>query len=423
MRIGYLATHYPAVSHTFIQREVAALRRIGVEVETFSIHRASAGELLSAEDRAEARRTCTVLPTLGGRLAIAHLSALLRGPRRYVATLAFALRRANPGVRGRLWGLFYFAEAIVVWRAAARRRVRHLHAIFADGASDVALIAARYAGDGWSFSLAIHGPVEFYDVVRNHLAEKIAAARFTVAISDFGRSQLMTLADERRWGDIHVVRCGLDPGSFVPVKGGLEPGARGAAPASGPPGETRAPGEAHILCVGRLVHLKGQSLLIEACARLIERGEPVRLTLVGDGPTRARLEDLSRRLGIAQRVVLAGAVGQDRIRDFYASADIFCLPSLAEGLPVVLMEAMALRVPVVTTRIMGIPELVEDEQTGLLVAPGRVDELTSALSRLAHDPDLRRSLADRAAARVRAEHDVNASARRLQVILAGSLRA
>jgi colanic acid/amylovoran biosynthesis glycosyltransferase len=399
MRIGYLASHYPAVSHRFLLREVQALRRSGVDVETFSIHRTPTSELLAQSDQDEGRGTYAVLPARPLPLLRAHLSALLRAPGRYVDTLLFALRRANPGVRGRLWGLFYFTEAMDIWDAARRRGVRHIHASFADVASDVALLVARFGGEPWSWSLAVHGPVEFEDVRLNRLAEKVDSARFTVAISDFGRSQLMTLATEERWKDIHVVHCGIDPAECVAER------------------TTRGEGDVEILCVGRLVHRKGQSLLIEACATLVERGVPVRLTLVGDGPKRTELEALAERLGFADRIRFAGAVGHDEILPMFRAADIFCLPSFSEGVPVVLMEAMAHSVPVVTTQVMGIPELVENGRSGLLVSPGRVDLLVDQLARLAQDSELRDQLGAAGRKKVLAEFDVNASARRLRAVL------
>ena len=403
MRIGYLASHYPAVSHTFVLREVRALRRLGVEVETFSIHRAPHRELLAAADREEAKRTYAAVPARPIDFLVSHLSALVSAPSSYLTTLAFAVRRANPGLRGRLWGLFYFAEAMLVWHAARRRGVRHLHAVFADVASDVALIITHYGGDGWSWSLAVHGPVEFYDVQLNRLAEKLAAARFAIAISDFGRSQLMAVGSEDRWQDIHVVHCGIEPEAFA---------VDGDRPRSEGP---------HILCVGRLVHLKGQHLLIEAFAELHARGVAGRLTLVGDGPKRDELRALAERLGVREQVQFAGAVGQDEIRAIYRSADVFCLPSMAEGLPVVLMEAMALQVPVVASRIMGIPELVEDGRTGLLVAPGRVDSLVRALERLLRDPGLRDRLGRDGRSKVLDEFDVDVSARRLRDVLTAAI--
>jgi glycosyltransferase involved in cell wall biosynthesis len=326
---------------------------------------------------------------------------------RYVATLARAFRRANPGLRGRLWGLFYFAEAMPVWRAARRQGVSHLHAVFGDVASDVALLVNHYAGDGCTWSMAIHGPDEFYDVSRANLADKVAASRFVVAISDFGRSQLMTVADESRWEDIYVVRCGLDPDAFS-----LDDLAE----------QRRAPSPdgQHIVCVGRLIHVKGQALLIEAVAELRNRGLNVRATLVGAGPKRADLEQLARQLGIDDRVVFSGAVGQDQIQSVYRSADVFCLPSLAEGLPVVFMEAMALGIPVVASRITGVPELVENDRTGLLVTPARLDLLADALERLLRDPTLRERLASEGRKKVLAEFDVNSSAARLREIFAAA---
>src|SRR5579884_277060 len=405
MRVGYLLSHYPAVSHTFVLREIDALRKLVVEIETFSIHRAPADELLAEADREEAARTYAVLPVRALDFVGSHLIAFARSPSSYLATLLHAVSRSNPGLRGRLWGLFYFAEAMPVWRAARRRRVRHLHAVFGDVASDVALLVSRYAGEEWTWSMAIHGPDEFFDVRGSNLADKVAAARFVIAISDFGRSQLMTVADVRRWDDIHVVRCGLDPDAFASER---------REDHSGRPDRTGH----HIVCVGRLTHVKGQALLIEAVDELRGRGLDARLTLVGAGPKRAELEQLARELGLGEHVVFAGAVGQYQIQSIYRSADVFCLPSLAEGLPVVFMEAMALEVPVIASRIMGIPELVEDDRTGLLITPARLDQLVDALARLLADAALRERLTTEGRKKVLSEFDVNSSARRLRELFA-----
>jgi colanic acid/amylovoran biosynthesis glycosyltransferase len=403
MRIGYLASHYPAVSHRFLLREVQALRRCGVEVETFSIHRTPTSELLAESDREEGGRTYSVFPPRAFDLLRSHVSGLLRAPCRYMDTLGFALRRANPGIRGRLRGLFYFAESMVIWDAARRRHVRHIHASFADSASDVALLVVRFGGERWSWSLAIHGPVEFENLGLNRLAEKVNSACFTVAISDFGRSQLMTLAAEERWKDIHVVHCGIDPAECIsePIPGNS--------------------GEPEILCVGRLVQRKGQSLLIKACAALLERDLPVRLTLIGDGPKRAELEALAEKIGVRDRVRFAGSIGHDHILPMFRAADICCLPSFSEGVPVVLMEAMVHSVPVVATQVMGIPELVENGHTGLLVAPGRVDVLVDALAFLLQDSELRERLGTSGRKKVLAEFDVNESARQLRAVLIETL--
>ncbi len=367
-RIAYLMSHYPAVSHAFVLREVEVLREQGVAVETLSIRRADDHDLLTGGDRLAAATTFSVLPVSPASLLAAHVAALLRAPSRYLSTLALALRTGAPGLRDRLWHLFYFAEAMILLRRCRRTGITHIHAHFADSATDVAMLVAHYqrrrpqGASDITWSLAVHGSVEFYNVLRYGLAQKLERASFAVAISDFGRSQLMTLTAPERWSHIHVVHCGVDPRVY------------------------KAPGErsesergAEVLCVGRLLRGKGLSLLFESVAELRREGLDVAVTLVGDGAARTELEAAADRLGVAHHVHFIGAVGQDEIRSFYERADIFCLPSFAEGIPVVVMEAMAMELPTVTTRIMGIPELIKDGEEGLLVAPGRVDQLTEAL--------------------------------------------
>lgn len=398
MSLVYVCSHYPAISHSFVAREVRALRRLGVDVLTCSVWRAGEEELLSRDDLEEARRTIGLLPARPTSVVCAHLAALRYAPVRYLRTLASSLRNSPPGIRAHVWRVAYFIEAMMLWERLrdAGSRV-HLHAQFADGASDVAMLVARFSGATWS--IAVHGPVEFYDVASNRLADKLRDARFALAISDFGRSQLMTLVDEPHWSKLHVVHCGVDPGVFD--AGGMD----------------RREGPLRVLAVGRLVHLKGQSLLVEAVAELRERGAAIELTLVGEGPKRPALERLAHRRGVADAVVFAGAVSQDEIVERYRAADVFCLPSFAEGIPVVLMEAMAMGLPVVTTRTMGIPELVEDGVSGRLVAPGRLAPLVAALEELAGDPERRREMGAAGRRRVAAEFDVHRSARRLLTVL------
>lgn len=398
--VAYVVGLYPAVSHTFVLREVMAVRAAGLAVETISIHRAGDADALSALDRGERARTYALLPLRLRDLLAAHLRALA-APRAYFRTLARALRGGQPGPRGRLWQLFYFAEGIMVWRHCRRRGVSHLHAHLLNQASDAALIATRFQSERdparrWSWSFTAHGPNEFFEVSRSQLAEKAADADAVVCISDFARSQVMAFAPEARWPRFHVVHCGLDPDRFDP----------------GP--EAPAAGEGlRVLYVGRLVPFKGQAILLEALAAIRRRGVDASLTVVGDGPSRAALERRAEELGLAAAVRFDGAVGQDEIGAHYAAADVFCLPSFAEGVPVVLMEAMAMRIAVVTSRVMGIPELIDDGEDGILVAPGRADQLAAALERLARDPELRERLGRRGREKVVAEFDVRESGRRL----------
>jgi colanic acid/amylovoran biosynthesis glycosyltransferase len=409
-RIAYLMSHYPAISHAFVLREVEHLRATGLDVATLSIHRAAADDLLSAADRAAAATTTSILPTDARELVTAHFVALARAPHRYLSTLALALRTGTPGLRDRLWHLFYFAEAMILLRHCRRAGIVHLHAQFADSATDVAMLVTHYRrgervdGRECTWSLAVHGSVEFYNVDRYALTDKIHDARFAVGISDFGRSQLMRLSDSSRWPQIHVVRCGVDVTAYEP-----------------PSERSRSATAAQVLFVGRLLHGKGLSLLFEAVAELRRRELDVTVAVVGDGPARAEIEAAVRGLGLSERVSLLGSVGQDDLLARYAAADIFCLPSFAEGIPVVAMEAMAMELPVVTTRIMGIPELIEDGSHGVLVPPGRVDALTDALDRLVRDPDERRRMGAAGREKVRADYDVARSARRMRSVLEAEL--
>jgi glycosyltransferase involved in cell wall biosynthesis len=394
------------VSLTFIQREVRALRQLGVRIDTFAIRRAFPEHLRAAVDQEEFKSTFTVLPPRPVRLLTAHLTALLVRPRRYLATLALALRLRPRGLRGMVWQCFYFVEAVVIWRECDRRRIRHIHAHFANVATDVALLATHFAGGdsaGWSWSFTLHGSVEFFDVHQSRLAEKLSRARFVVCISDFARSQAMAFLDHGQWGKLHVVHCGVDPDEFHAVD------------------RSRRRDAVHILSVGRLIEAKGQPLLLEAFARLRKRGVKVRLTLIGDGPKQHALESLAVRLGVHDAIRFLGAVGQDEVAAFYRAADLFCLSSFAEGVPVVLMEAMAMQTAVVATRVAGVPELVEDGVSGLLVRPGRCDQLASALETLSIDPNLREALGEAARRKVACEFNIRRSAAELERIFARAL--
>jgi glycosyltransferase involved in cell wall biosynthesis len=406
--MAYLTSLYPAVSHTFIQREVLELRRRGVRVETFSIRPAPGEHLLSEQDRDEAARTSNVLPASTRRLLSTHLRSFMRRPGRYLSTLRRALSLSPGGVRGGLWQLFYFAEAMLLHRMLEEQGVRHIHVHFANVSADVALLVTEYAdrpNDRWSWSFTMHGSTEFYDVEQHRLRQKIESASAVACISDFTRSQMMRSVGGEHWSKLGVVHCGIDPDVYD------------APPATG------TAGSLEVVFVGRLVEAKGTALLIEAAAKARAKGRDVRLVLVGDGPDRSRLEALVRRRGMSDHVQFAGAVGQDRIQSCFVSAEALCLPSFAEGVPIVLMEAMAMRRPVIATRIMGIPELVEHEVSGLLVPPGRIDELRDALVTLADDPKLRTSYGEAGRAKVLEEFRIDASGRALEEFLAPKISA
>jgi glycosyltransferase involved in cell wall biosynthesis len=398
VKLAYVCSRYPAISKTFILREIGALRALGLDVQPFSVRRAPPAQLLTEAERAEARRTFAILPIGPLRLLAAHLALVVADPRLYARVLGEALRQRPPGLRAWLWALFYFAEAGVLAHELIRRRIDHVHAHFANVGGSVAQRAAALARCSWS--LTLHGHGDFSRPTELGLADKIRAARFVVCVSAFGRSQALLHSEPAHWSKVHVVHCGVDTRRFP-------------APALLPATPPASGGPLRLLSVGRLSPEKGQRFLVEAVALLGQRGVDVSCRLVGDGPERAALEQLSRALGVSDRVRLEGAVGQDRIQDFYEQADLFVMSSLSEGLPVALMEAMAKQLPVVAPRITGIPELVESGVHGLLFAPASSEALAEAIAALAGDVERRRRMGVAGRARVLREFDVSATVRPL----------
>ncbi|HYE03608.1 MAG TPA: glycosyltransferase family 4 protein [Phycisphaerales bacterium] len=390
-RVGYLSGTYPRATDTFVRREVEELRRLGVEVVTISVRRPGESELVGPEQRAEAQRTHYLLPANPFRLAGAHAACLLRSPGRYLRALGLTLRGRGPGLGALARQLAYFAEAPLVVGLVRRHRVGHLHCTAAGSAGTVAMLASCLGAFG--FSLAFHGEV-FLEPRRWQLAEKAARARFCMCISGFTRAQAMLWSEPRDWERLEVIRCGLPSDEVAP-----------RAPHAG-----RA---RRFLFVGRLVRLKNLPMLLEAFAPLAAADPECRLDIVGDGPERAELEGRAARLGLGGRVGFHGALARAGVQRLLSEADVFVMCSLSEGVPVVLMEAMAAGVPVIAPRLAGIPELVEEGRSGLLTTPADPAALGAAMRRLAHDPDLRNRLAAAGREVVRAEYGLEASARRL----------
>jgi colanic acid/amylovoran biosynthesis glycosyltransferase len=397
LHIGYVATGFPFPSHVFIQNEVRALRGLGVRVATFTPQRSLPEHILSSADAEAARTTFAVKPFSLGLWSRAHLTALVRG--HYVDGLRAAWRFRGPDWKSYVWQFMYFAQAVVLWYGARRAGVKHLHAHFANSGSDLAQIASEIGGSSWSWSFTMHGPTEFYDLRWYRLHHKVRTAAFVACISDFARSQLMAVSRPEDWPKLRIVHCGVD---------------RTALPARSSDPDVRD--VIRVVCVGRLVPEKGQHVLVDAVEELKRRGVPLRLTLVGDGPTRQQLEERVAREGLGESVLIAGAKPHPEVLAIVGDADVFCLPSFAEGVPVSLMEAMALGVPVVSTRVMGIPELIDDGATGILVAPGNADQLVGALERLAGDADLREQLGQAGRERIAADFDLWREAERLRDI-------
>ncbi|MGH2870786.1 MAG: glycosyltransferase [Solirubrobacteraceae bacterium] len=396
LHLAYITTGYPYVSHTFIQNEVLALRRLGVTIDTFAVRRESVDECRTPADREAWETTYPLRPPRVADYLRAHGAALTTSPRRYLAALAGSLRRGRSAPAALARHLSYFGAGVVLWHRCRLRAVQHLHAHFANVSSDLAMIASSLGDGDLSWSFTMHGPTEFYDVRHFQLGEKARAAQFVVCISEFARSQLMGLVAPEQWDKLEVVHCGIDTARFVPP----------------PPAAT--PEGVRVTCVGRLVPEKAQRLLIEAAAEVGTRGLDLRLRLAGDGPERPHLEQLAGELGVSSRVEFLGAVAHTEIDQLLAQTDIFCLPSFAEGVPIVLMEAMATGIPVVASHVMGIPELIVDGVSGRLVRPGSREDLVDALTELARDPARRQALGRAARDRVRSEFDLEDNARLLQ---------
>lgn len=398
LRIAYLTGEYPAVSHTFILREVLALRALGLDVITCSIRRTGPEHHRGPEEREAAASTFYVLDA-AKRPAnlIRALGWSLRRPSALWRTLRLALRTRAPGVKATVWQIFYLLEAMVLARHLIRRGATRIHNHFAMASSSVAMLASELSGIPYSFTL--HGPADFLETKYWRLDEKIARARFVACISRFCRSQGMLFSDWRHWPKLRIVHCGVDPARYGT--------------------DTLRPAGRNVLFIGRLAAAKGVPVLFDAFAR-VRAGEPdARLTLVGDGPARAALEARAAELGLTDSLRFTGYLSQEEVAEELSRADLFALPSFAEGVPVVLMEAMASGLPVVTTRIAGIPELVEDGVSGRIVAPGDVDAFAGAMAGLLAEPETARRMGEVGQAKVRAEFDVAKEAGKLAALFRG----
>jgi glycosyltransferase involved in cell wall biosynthesis len=399
VRLAYLCNLYPAVSHSFVRREIEAVERLGHEVHRYSVRQARA-DLRDPADRRETERTEAVLGRGFLRLALSAFLLLLSRPVRAIHSIAAAARLSGPGLRSKLRHVVYWLEAAWLARRLERLKVDHLHAHFGTNPAAVAAIARVWGGPPFSFT--VHGPDEFDAPVALSLAAKIHAAKFAAAISNYGRSQLMRWSLPEDWKSIGVVRCGLDR-DFLDA-------AREPVPTD----------STEFVCVARLSAQKGLPLLIAACDQLRASGETFKLTIVGDGEMRGELEAEIVRRDLVGIVTLAGTRTAEEIREHLARARAFVLPSFAEGLPVVIMEALALERPVISTAIAGIPELV-DEGCGWLIPAGSQDALVEAMRAALHAPT--QDLSAKGAVgreRVLAMHDVDANARLLVTTITGA---
>ena len=395
--VAYLTGEYPKVSHTFIQREIEALRRLGVPVQTFSIRRSASKDIL-ADQRAEASQTFYVLESCknSGRFLAAHVVKLTKNPVAYFRTLNLAWSLRQPGWRSSLYQLFYFSEAVVLADELQRRGIIHLHNHFGDSSCSVAVLTSALSGIPYSFTE--HGPAIFFEASRWHLDKKIARAKFVVAISHFCRSQLMLFSNPEHWSKISIVHCGVHPQRYKP--------------------DAISQGGKRVIYVGRLEPVKGLLVLLEALASLKRRHPDMHLTVVGDGTSRAAIEAEALRLGLTDRTTFVGYKTQEEVAALLAKADMLVLPSFAEGVPVVLMEAMASSKPVIASRVAGVQELVHDGVNGFTVPPSDAVSLADRIEQLFADHGLCERLGHAGRQMIERDFNVDHEARLLVHLLA-----
>ena len=392
MRVAYFINQYPKVSHSFIRREILALEAQGVTVQRLAL-RGWDAEIVDSEDAREREKTRYVLRQGVKGLLSSTLSSLLRHPIRFLAALRLAVSMASGSDRALPYHVIYLLEACQLVRWMQDFGATHVHAHFGTNPAEVVMLARALGGPVYSFT--VHGPEEFDKPQALGLAEKIRRAGFVVAISSYGRSQLYRWVEHAQWPKIRLVRCGLEAAFYDVV----------------PLAISKVP---RLVCVGRLCEQKGQLLLLEAARKLSMLGVPFELVLAGDGEMRADTEQLIQAYGLDDRVSITGWVSSERVREEILAARALVLPSFAEGLPVVIMEAMALRRPVISTFVAGIPELVVAGKKGWLVPAGAVDELVAAMQEALTLPDSQMAVMGEAAyVRVTQRHAIAREAAKL----------
>ncbi len=402
--IAYVSQQFPSLTMTFVYREVLALRRQGLTIRPISRWRPQS-DTVSEEAAGFIEETFYIFPLRWLRLLGSHSYYLITRPRRYLSTLGLLTLFNRESLRNRLRLLIRFVYAVYATAEVEHCQAQHIHADFALNAATVAMVASRLTGKHFSFTA--HAADIFVNPTL--LREKITAACFVVTISEYNKRHLIGVAGNNGVASkIHVIHCGLDMDQFAP-------------------NQERTPNSSPlILAIGRLVEKKGLRYLVQACHILAEQGHDFECYIVGQGPEETMLRELIKGCGLTDRIRLLGAMPQERVRGLLQRADVFALPCVIgsnndrDGIPVVLMEAMAMEVPVISTRLSGIPELIEDGVSGLLVFPGDNKALAQVLARLLDAEDVRFQLGQAGRAKVAREFNVNLSAHQLVELFCAS---
>lgn len=387
LRIAYLVSRYPTIPHAFILREVCTLRNLNFDIKVTSLDLPDRKlSHLTEIELEETKATFYLKMAKFKDILKSHSYTLLTQPWGYLTGLFFALRLGRTDIRKMLYGLYYFIEAVMIGHWMRQQQIPHLHVHFANTVSTIGLIVKKTFPI--SFSWTIYGPDEFYETSEYFLTEKVINASFVCCISYFVRSQLMMLSPPTHWDKFEVCHVGVDTTLF----------------------KTRSFREKadplEILCIGCLTPVKGQIIIVEAMTLLISQGRHVRLRLVGEGPDRRRLEEKVLRRKLINHVIFEGAVEQKHFINFYVQADVFVSASFTEGLPLVLMEAMIMEIPCVSTHVAGIPELIRHGEEGMLVAPSDAEMIARSIALLMDMPELRRRLGQAGRRRILRDYEL-----------------
>ncbi|MCZ8015044.1 MAG: glycosyltransferase [Limnobacter sp.] len=352
-KIVYLVNQYPKVSHTFIRREILALETLGLNVMRLSV-RGWENELPDPVDEQERQKTRYLLRQGVGSLLWSGMKVFMQRPATFLNTLFVALRMGVRADRAWPFHLIYLLEACKALEWLQQDNIEHVHAHFGGNSTEVAMLIRLLGGPPYSFT--VHGPEEFDKPEFIHLGAKVKHSAFTVAITSYCRSQIFRWIPYSQWHKVQVVRCGID----APFHENLP---------------DTFPAEPRLVCIGRLCEQKGQLILLEAALKLKLKKISFSLVLAGDGEMRPEIERQIDAMGLRKHVQVTGWISSAQVREEILKSRAMVLPSFGEGLPVVIMEAMALRRPVISTYIAGIPELVQAGQNGFLCPAGDVDAL------------------------------------------------
>lgn len=396
MNIGYLSNQYPHASCTFIRREILALEQLGIDINRYSI-RPSEIQIVNEVDYAEQSRTRYVLHSGGLSLLKNFFWCVATRPAKFFSTLLFATRLGIGSDRGLLIYLFYVFEACTLTRWFDEDDIDHVHVHFGSNPTTVAMLCQRLGGPGYSFT--VHGPAEFDNPAGMRLGEKIAESKFAAAISSYGRSQLYRWCDYEHWPKVQIVHCGVDEKYMDAVT-------------------TDVPDNNNFVFIGRIHEQKGHGVLVEAIRILASKGCQFSVRLLGDGPLAEALKAELKRHGVEDYVEFLGWADDQMVQREIEACRAMVLPSFAEGLPVVLMESLAMGRPAVTTAIAGIPELIETGKCGWLVPAGSAIDLADAMQEALETPVATLTeMGKEGQRRVHSQHNVMTEAKKLLTLL------